>query len=191
MLEELVSLEQQADALRTAIADRRSRIQAIDRLLRASNTSSTSATPSEQRFTIHAAVDTSSDPEVLTPADAYWQPILAVLAELGGRGRRRKVVELVGDKMKNVLTPADRRQLPSHGIRWERAVAWQASHMRRVAGLLRDDSPRGMWEISAAGREWLARHSPNSSVISQPANNYGSPQKSRKGRQGTRKESLA
>jgi len=136
------------------------------------------------------AILVSSDPEVLTPADAYWQPILAVLAELGGRGRRRKVVELVGEKMKNVLTPADRRQLPSHGIRWEHAVAWQASHMRRVAGLLRDDSPRGVWQISAAGREWLARP-PNSSVISQPANNYGPPQKSRKGRQGTRKGSLA
>jgi len=187
LLEELASLEQQADALRAAIADRRSRIQAIDRLLGSSDTSS------EQRFTIRASLDTSSDPEVLTPANVYWQPILAVLAELGGRGRRRKVIELVGKKMQHVLTPADRRQLPSHGIRWERTVAWQASHMRRVAGLLRDDSPRGVWEISDAGREWLAHHSSsdNFSVISQGASNYEPPQKSRKGRQGTRKGSLA
>jgi Mrr N-terminal domain len=161
LLAELASLEQQADALRAAMAERRSHIQAIDRLLGADSTSDDSAssdTSSEQRFTIHACLDTAFDPEVLTPGNAYWQPILAVLAEIGGRGRRRKVIELVGEKMKDVLTPADRRQLPSHGIRWEHAVAWQASHMRRVAGLLRHDSPRGVWEISDAGREWLAQH---------------------------------
>ena len=61
--------------------------------------------------------------------------------------------------MKPIFTPADYADLPSHGVRWRTRVTFQASHMRRVAGLLKNDSPRGVWEISDAGRQWLAQHS--------------------------------
>jgi restriction system protein len=77
------------------------------------------------------------------------------LVELGGRGRREQVIELVGQKMQNVLRPADYEKLPqSSFIRWENRVAWQASNMRRE-GYIKNDSPRGIWEITDAGRKWL------------------------------------
>jgi hypothetical protein len=151
LLAELASLEQQAHALRLAIAEKQSKIHAIDRLLGPSCTSEESV----QTFDISASIEPDSASDLLTPAKAYWRPILSVLVELGGRARRQKVIDLVGKKMEHVLTPADHVRLPSFGIRWEHVVAWQASHMRRVAGLIRNDSPRGVWEITDAGREWL------------------------------------
>jgi restriction endonuclease Mrr len=74
---------------------------------------------------------------------------------MSGRGRRERVIDLVGKKMKDIFTPADSKKLPeSKYIRWENRVAWQASNMRRE-GYIKKDSPRGIWEITDAGRKWL------------------------------------
>ncbi len=147
---ELLALEQQLGALRIAATAKREKIAAIDRLLGASPQSATLDLSA-------SASDESDDDAITTPGIAYWRPILTALVELGGRGRRRKVIELVGAKMQDAFTPADYSSLPSHGIRWRTRVTFQASHMRRVAGLIRNDSPRGVWEISDAGRDWLNR----------------------------------
>lgn len=148
---ELLALEQQINDLRSAAADKRQKIVAIDRLL--------GAHPQTATVDLAASAADDDDDAIATPGNAYWTPILSVLVELGGRGRRRKVIELVGAKMKNIFTPADYADLPSHGVRWRTRVTFQASHMRRVANLLKNDSPRGVWEISDAGRQWLVEHS--------------------------------
>ena len=70
------------------------------------------------------------------------------------RSRRRRVVDTVGEKMKGILTKADYGKLQSGYTRWRNRVAWQASNMRRD-GYIRNDSPRGVWEITDAGRKWL------------------------------------
>jgi hypothetical protein len=89
------------------------------------------------------------------PVYAYWLPTLQALTELGGKARRDDVVELVGKKMQGVLTPDDQELLPSGiEVRWKNRVAWQRENMKRQ-GLLRDDSPQGIWEITEAGRKWL------------------------------------
>jgi restriction endonuclease Mrr len=57
--------------------------------------------------------------------------------------------------METILTPADYGKLPKSGwIRWQNRVAWQASNMR-AQGLIKNNSPRGIWEIADAGRKWL------------------------------------
>ena len=91
---------------------------------------------------------------VFTPVKAYWKPILEVLVEMGGRGKRRKVIETVGQKMSGILTPADYGNLESNVIRWRNRVAWQASNMR-ARGYIRKDSIRGLWEITDEGRKRL------------------------------------
>ncbi len=89
------------------------------------------------------------------PVDAYWLPMLQALEELGGKARRDEVVELVGKKMEGILTPDDQGLLPSGvEVRWKNRVAWQRENMKR-RGLLRDDSPQGIWEITETGRHWL------------------------------------
>ncbi len=87
---------------------------------------------------------------------AYWPAILESLVELGGRAQREKVVERVGEKLASILTPADRELLKSGlDVRWKNRVAWQRLNMVKQ-GLLRGASPRGVWEITEAGRKWLA-----------------------------------
>src|SRR5579859_1383712 len=146
---DLISLETQLEQLRREIAQRKEKISAIDKLIAPANTPDTSSPPEM----IEDLVD-----EIyphFAPIRAYWGPILEALVELGGRGRREKVIESVGKKMKEILTKADYQKLPtSNYIRWENRVAWQASNMRRD-GFISKNSRRGVWEITDAGRKWL------------------------------------
>lgn len=76
---------------------------------------------------------------------------------MGGSGERLKVVDAVGQKMQAILKPADHGLLPKSGWkRWRNRVMWQASNMRQPEqGLIKKGSPRGIWEITDAGRKWL------------------------------------
>lgn len=94
-------------------------------------------------------------PSIKTPVSAFYVPILEALEELGGRGSFQEVMDLVYDRMKDLLTEDDLNPLPSGGdIRWRNTAQWARYTMVR-RGLLRDDSPRGVWEISEAGRAYL------------------------------------
>jgi len=111
------------------------------------------------RPTLDVAQRESSEADVndgiFTPVQAYWKPILRALIEMGGRGRREKVMDIVGQKMSGVLTPADYGTLSdSNVIRWRNRVAWQASNMR-ARGFIKKGSVRGLWEITDEGRKWL------------------------------------
>ena len=73
---------------------------------------------------------------------------------LGGRGAASRVLELVHEEMKDRLTDVDYARLSSGTIRWKNRAQWERYRMKEE-GLLRDDSPSGIWEISAEGRRWL------------------------------------
>ncbi|MEE9466608.1 MAG: winged helix-turn-helix domain-containing protein [Candidatus Neomarinimicrobiota bacterium] len=87
-----------------------------------------------------------------TPQKAFRNPILAVLLKMGGRGRTNDVLDRVGDEMKDTLNSTDREYLPSgNDIRWRNAVQWE----RQVLvdeGMLKEGSPRGIWELTDKGR---------------------------------------
>jgi hypothetical protein len=90
-----------------------------------------------------------------TPVYEYWPAILESLVEFGGRAQRDKVITLVGEKLESKLTAADKQLLKSGmDVRWKNRVAWQRLNMVKQ-GLLRENSPRGIWEITDAGRQWL------------------------------------
>lgn len=92
-----------------------------------------------------------------TPIREFRLPILEALDELGGRGQVRDVLSIVYEKMQHRLTEDDLKELPSGtSVRWRNTAQWERQHMVNE-GLLRDDSPRGVWEISGAGREYLER----------------------------------
>ncbi len=155
LLAEVSELESQLQQIRSAISEKREKVTAIDRLVGHAEPASTQIPASPH---IQDVVDLLSD-GIFTPTKAYWRPLLQTLVELGGRGRREQVIEQVGQKMQNILRPADYEKLPqSSFIRWENRVAWQASNMKRE-GLIKRDSPRGIWEITDAGRKWLEENS--------------------------------
>jgi hypothetical protein len=43
-----------------------------------------------------------------------------------------------------------------HDLRWRNSAQWCRNTMRQE-GLIVDGSPHGVWEISEAGRAWLAQ----------------------------------
>lgn len=94
-----------------------------------------------------------------TPEGAYRIPILRVLVGMGGRGRTQEVLERVFALMQPSLRDVDLRPLSSDPEmpRWRNAARWSRNEMRKE-GLLRADSPRGTWEISEAGREYLRQN---------------------------------
>ena len=91
-----------------------------------------------------------------TPEDAYRRPILETLVEMGGSASVDKVLDRVGEKMKSILNEYDRQRLPSYPntVRWRNNAQWCRNTMVQE-GLLKADSPRGVWEIAARGKEAL------------------------------------
>ncbi len=90
-----------------------------------------------------------------TPEDAFRIPILESLIELDGSAPMSKVLELVEKKMKDKLNEYDYQLLPStNTIRWKNTAQWCRNTMVQE-GLLKSDSPRGTWEISKKGIEYL------------------------------------
>lgn len=92
-----------------------------------------------------------------TPEHEYVRPILQALTELGGSAPLGDVLERVRRLMDGVLRDVDFEPLASDPNlpRWRNAAQWARNSMARE-GLLKNDRPRGIWEIAAAGRQHLA-----------------------------------
>lgn len=93
-----------------------------------------------------------------TPQEAYWRPILASLVRRGGRARTGEVLDDLERELAGTFTAADLEPLPSdpRTLRWRNAAQWARQELVQEGLLTR--SPRGVWEISDAGRQWLAEH---------------------------------
>lgn len=92
----------------------------------------------------------------LLPEDEYELPILASLAKLGGSAPASRVIEEVGEQLKAELQPADFEELDSGLVRWKNRT--QFARLKLVkSGDMKEDSPRGVWEISDQGRARLKR----------------------------------
>ncbi|MCR4438932.1 MAG: winged helix-turn-helix domain-containing protein [bacterium] len=92
-----------------------------------------------------------------TPESEFRLPILESLVELGGSASMAEVLDRVESKIAHRLKAYDHQPLPSDPgqIRWRNTARWARNSIVRE-GLLASDSPRGMWEITSAGRRWLA-----------------------------------
>jgi hypothetical protein len=95
----------------------------------------------------------------ITPQEDYCEPILSVLAEMGGKGKTRDVLDNVGVKMKGKLKPKDYEPHNSDSsiIRWRNSAQWARNTMANEDGRMKNDSPNGIWEISDKGRAWLKK----------------------------------
>ena len=93
-----------------------------------------------------------------TPESAFYEPILQALEEMGGSGKTADVLDRVGQIMKGVLKDMDYQPLASSpdNLRWRNAAQWARNSMVQE-GLLKADSPRGVWEITDKGREVLRK----------------------------------
>jgi restriction system protein len=85
-----------------------------------------------------------------TPQSVFREPILRILYESGGSARMSEVVDRTGDLIRDQLNDVDRQKLATGEIRWRNAVQWERNEMVKD-GLLKKDSPRGIWELTAKG----------------------------------------
>ena len=93
-----------------------------------------------------------------TREEAYFGPILSTLLDEGGRAKMADVLPVVEKRMKGVLKKVDFEPLASDKEmpRWRNTAQWARNTMVKD-GLLKADSPRGVWEISDAGRAWVTQ----------------------------------
>lgn len=90
----------------------------------------------------------------ITPQEAYRIHILEALVEMGGKGQMKAVLEKVHEKMEDKLTPKDHEPLPSGtAIRWKNSAQFQRQSMKEE-GLLKSNSPWGIWEITKKGEDY-------------------------------------
>lgn len=94
-------------------------------------------------------------PGSLVPLPEYWVPILRFLEEQEGSAHSNDVLEAIGEEMSEVLTDKDRQLLRSGAIRWRNRARFARLRMKE-RGLLRSTSPRGVWEITEEGRQFLS-----------------------------------
>ena len=89
------------------------------------------------------------------PQRDYRLPILEALLEKGGRATRREVSEIIERKMRDKFNKSDLQVLSDGQTkRWQKGVDWERLRMVKD-GLLRSDSPKGVWEITEKGRKYL------------------------------------
>lgn len=94
---------------------------------------------------------------VRTPEDAFYLPILESLIELDGSAAVGDVLERVGTKMKGILKDVDYQTVPSDPDepRWRNTAKWARNSLVQD-GRLKSGSRYGTWEITQAGRDWVA-----------------------------------
>lgn len=81
-------------------------------------------------------------------------PILEVLVELGGKATSGEVQDRLKNKIK--LTEYDLEKLPSRSARWRTMTRWCVARLKK-SGMLKADSPKGIWEITELGRKYLLK----------------------------------
>lgn len=94
-------------------------------------------------------------PGALVPEQDYVSPLLSALGRRGGAAPAREVIEEIGQALNGKLTELDMAQLPSGGVRWQHRVHFARLRLAEE-GLLAKDSPRGLWQLTDAGRAKLA-----------------------------------
>ena len=96
-----------------------------------------------------------------TDQTAFLLPVLEISQECRGKAEAKRVIQELEGKMKSQLKPVDHERLKSGQIRWKNTAQWARNELV-TEGYLSKDSPRGVWEITEKGREYLKRTTPRS-----------------------------
>jgi len=94
------------------------------------------------------------------PQKEYRTLILEALIKMNGSATAKEVLDYVEQKMKKYSTDIDHDVLKYGEQRWEKGVHFERLKLVHE-GLLKKDSPRGVWEISEEGRQYYERHLKN------------------------------
>ena len=94
-----------------------------------------------------------------TPQETYRPLILQALAKADGRSSVREVLKYAEQRLNDRFTAGDLEHLTTGAIRWENKAQWERHQMVKE-GLLKPDSPYGIWELSDEGWREARRNEP-------------------------------
>ena len=86
------------------------------------------------------------------PQKEFRKPLLEVLYEMGGSVRVTDLRPVMRNRVMSALLPGDLQHVSTGEERWWNATCWERSNLIKE-GYLRNDSPRGTWELSERGIE--------------------------------------
>lgn len=91
-----------------------------------------------------------------TAEKVYYYPILKTLDEMGGSGYIADVLRNVQKMLITVLNEYDLETLPSNDKtqRWYNTAQWARNRLVNQ-GLLKSNSPHGIWEITSKGKDFV------------------------------------
>ena len=95
-----------------------------------------------------------ANPGSILPERAYWLPILGVIADAGGSAASTDVIDALSERLGGSFTDRDRDVLAMGEVRWRNRARFARLRMKE-RGFLNDQSPRGVWEITDVGRQFL------------------------------------
>jgi hypothetical protein len=82
--------------------------------------------------------------------EKYLRLIVSSLKSLGGRGTAQDVIAYIDRNFRDRIDPEDFESIRSGETRWIKKVHWARYDMVK-GGLLKKDSPRGIWELTDKG----------------------------------------
>lgn len=90
-----------------------------------------------------------------TPQSVYEENLLAVLAAppFNGLGNKKDVTLAVVERMmkRGLIPPSDMEFVATGETKAENKISW-GRNLLKNRGLIRDDAPRGVWELTSEGR---------------------------------------
>ena len=97
------------------------------------------------------------------PQKEFRMPLLELMKDLGGKSSTKVIRQKLEQKVAPVLNDADYEAVSTGDPRWWNAVCWERNDLVKE-GLLRNDSERGVWQLSEQGEHFLSRRRPIPSV---------------------------
>ena len=98
----------------------------------------------------------SPDREIPVAREKETRWIIASLKFIGRSARAEEVTNHIKKVFGNEFNEREKEPIPSTGEpRWHKNVNWARYYMTK-AGLLREDSPRGVWDLTEKGENYYS-----------------------------------
>jgi len=95
----------------------------------------------------------------------FRKPLLRAIYEMGGSARMRDLYPVMEKHMTAVLLPGDFKNFSFGDRRWRNSI--RRERLKLVdEGYLRDDSPRGIWELSDKGSKLIEK------IVTEPPESF-------------------
>lgn len=93
-------------------------------------------------------------PAARLPQKEFRGPLLEEMYKAGGSIKTKVLREALEKRMAPQLSEADYERISTGLLRWWSAVIWERNSLQKL-GLIAKGSPRGVWELSKAGKKFV------------------------------------